>query len=408
MNRLAFGALWLLVFTIPWENSLVLGGLGTIARAIGMLAAGLTVLAVLARGRLRRPEGFHRLVAALVLWVTASAFWSIEPPLTAARIGTMVQLGAMVWMLWELGREEGSAPALMEAYVWGAWVGVLGTFHSYLFDRSAYDLRYVAAGFDPNDLGLTLCLAVPMAWTLGTAQAGRLRRALLLLYVPAAAVAVLLTASRGSFLSMAVALSIVPWSMPRVGWKLRAACGLLLVAGILGVQTWVPTTSWDRLATIGSELGQQSVGNRVEVWRRGLERFADSPVLGVGAGAFGEGILAGYGRAAVAHNLWVGVLAELGLVGFALLAAILLAVLGRVRALAPVERRMWLVLLATWGVGTMALSWQARKPTWLLLGLAPVHAAALRASRREAELDLETESDPELAGGDPRPAPQPA
>ena len=48
MRRITFYLSLIMVFTIPWQETVVIPGLGTASRLVGLLAAGFWVLSVLA------------------------------------------------------------------------------------------------------------------------------------------------------------------------------------------------------------------------------------------------------------------------------------------------------------------------------------------------------------------------
>ena len=64
MTAIAYAALWIFIFSVPWENVIVIPGLGAISRLTGMVALAMTVLAALVTGRFRRWQAFH--IAALL------------------------------------------------------------------------------------------------------------------------------------------------------------------------------------------------------------------------------------------------------------------------------------------------------------------------------------------------------
>src|ERR1700681_1548012 len=77
LGKLAFASLWLLVFTIPWEDAITMSDFGTSARLIGTLTVGLGVLAIIERGRLRRPAPGHMIMILFVLLAAISYLWSL-------------------------------------------------------------------------------------------------------------------------------------------------------------------------------------------------------------------------------------------------------------------------------------------------------------------------------------------
>src|ERR1700739_4235339 len=72
LGKVAFAFLWLLVFSIPWENALMVPSVGTIARLIGTLACGFGVLAIFEKQSIRLPGLGHVLMTLFVLWAAAS------------------------------------------------------------------------------------------------------------------------------------------------------------------------------------------------------------------------------------------------------------------------------------------------------------------------------------------------
>src|SRR5882762_9066546 len=102
LGKIAFGSLWLLVFAMPWEDAITISGFGTSVRLIGMVTLGLGVLAVVERGRVRRPALGHIVMALFVLLAALSYLWSLFPEGTLIEAFSYVQLFTMVWLIWEL------------------------------------------------------------------------------------------------------------------------------------------------------------------------------------------------------------------------------------------------------------------------------------------------------------------
>src|SRR4030095_7432586 len=91
-----------LIFIVPWENILNLGGIGRISRAAGLIVAGFWVVTVFINGKLRKPHIFHMAFYLFIVWNMISVFWSIDPNKTISRIETYLQLLVFVLILWDL------------------------------------------------------------------------------------------------------------------------------------------------------------------------------------------------------------------------------------------------------------------------------------------------------------------
>ena len=242
--------------------------------------------------------------------------------------------------------------------------------------------RYSISGLNANDLGLMIALSIPILVYLLASRKGWWVKALCWGQLVAGFTAILLTASRGSLVAAVVGLGMLPLTMSRLPrWQkfgsLVACTGLLACAAYL-----VPAASWTRILQLGTQLSEGTLTNRTTLWTAGLEAFRDHAFLGVGSGAYGVTIVKaanfsyvmGSASNGVAHNTFVSVLVELGVVGALLAFAFLAGLFYCSFRMRYLERCLWITLLLTWSVGVSALTWEYRKPTWLLFGLLAAHA----------------------------------
>lgn len=369
MIWLAYVPLWIFVFSLPWERLLVLPGIAIIPRVTGALALGLALLAVVVSGRFRRWHPFH--LAALLFWIWAGLNLLIyhSGERLPAKFWTYAQLLLVLWMIWEIAPSERRVRGLLTAYVFGAYVAAFDTL--LIYRRQAGALRrFAAGGADPNDLAMVLALALPMAWYLGMTYRQPLLRWACRGYIPLAIVAIGLTGSRGGMVAATVALLIVPLSMTQLSpGRLVSAIALVGVAGALAV-IYIPETLLQRLSTIGTELEGGRVGGRGKLWMAGLEAFRAHPLGGYGTGHYKSAITPILGQAAqVAHNSYISVLVEQGIVGFLLYMAMLVSVFHSVMKLRGFDRRFALVLVATLAVTMLPLTWEDRRAVWVVLAL---------------------------------------
>ncbi len=367
MTSIAYAALWMFVFVLPWEGVIRIGGTAIASRATGVLAMGFTLFAVLFSARIRRLGLLH--IAALLFVLIAGVDLFVYQATTRLpnKYYTYVQLLLVLWMIWEVCPTRQRINGLFLAFVLGCYVSSLLTMA--LLRSSGGNLnRYAAGGVDPNDLAMTLALALPVAWYL----AGTYRRPFFIWvtrgYIPVGIVAIGLTGSRGGLLTSVVALSIVPLTMTKLSPKrMITMMAMLFLAGALAV-VYVPEKIVQRLATTSTEVEDLKAGGRVKMWKAGLHAFPQHPILGFGTSSFIRAVTPELGsEALVAHNSFISLLVEQGVVGLTLYLLMFLAVYRGVRRLPRLERRFGLVLLGTLVLAMTPLTWEDQKPVWFVL-----------------------------------------
>lgn len=378
MAKAAFVCLWCFVFVLPWDVLADFPVVGSIPRLVGLVASGVGILHILARRRIRPLTWFHVFAVLFVLWAGVTSFWSLDPEATRTLVVTYLQLLVFVWLMWEVAPSSGRQQALLQAYALGASVAAVLTIHNYLSGvrfALATDTRFAALNQDPNDLGLTLALGIPMAWYVSLSQPRESLRWLWRLYPLVAVVAILLTASRGATLVMLVALTIIPWTQGRLQAPAKAALYVFAVGALLAAITFVPETSLERLGRTRADVESGYFGGRGMIWAAGLEVAQDHPLIGVGAGAFEVAVEPALHQEMVAHDVPLSILVDDGVVGLCLFLAMVAAALQPVLHLPRLQQRFSLVLLLALAIGSLSLSWDSRKQFWFVLGLLAVQVA---------------------------------
>jgi O-antigen ligase len=379
MGSIAYAFLWLFVFCVPWEGVIRISGVSVASRATGALALGITMLVVLMTGRLRRWNVMHVAALVFILCAGLTLLMRTGNPKMPAKYYTFVQLFAVLWMLWQLAPTRRALYGLMFSYVLGSYAASVATILLY---RSQAGLlrRFAVGGVDPNDLAMTLALAVPMAWYLGTVYRHPILRFVSRAYLPVGLLALGLTGSRGGMIVAFVSLSIIPLSMTKLTpGRLTTALATLVLTGALAA-VYVPDKVVERLATTQNEVESASFGGRFKLWVAGLNAFTQKPLMGYGTGGFVGAIYSQLGdRSLVAHNSYISVLVEEGIIGFLCYAIMLLSAVAALRKLPRVERRFAQVLLGSTLLAMSPLTWEDRKPVWLILGviMGLAHAAVV-------------------------------
>ena len=376
MRRIVWGLLLLFAFAVPWEYSLDLGEpLGNIARVVGLMLLLTAIPAVLQAGRVRTPGALQWLVVAFYLWLCCSYFWTTEPLATLEKMRGYFQEMMIVWLVWEFAESPSNLRALLEAFVAGAWVLALLTLANFRSAEAiaAGQIRFVADGQDPNDVARFLDLGFPLAALLLSGLPGEKRwagRLLAMGYLPLGLVAVLLTASRGGFLAALLALGgcglLLMKSHPR--GALTGAMAMPVVAAGLGFA--VPRETFERLATIPSQLESGDLNQRLNIWDAGWRAFVRSPLVGSGAGSFTGA--AGTNFRDTAHNSELSILVGGGLIALFLAVGIVALAAHSVLKTRGQLRLALVTVLVVWAIAAQVDTVEENRATWLLLGLMAV------------------------------------
>lgn len=202
----------------------------------------------------------------------------------------------------------------------------------------------VGGPLDPNFFGQVLVATAILAVYLALSTRDRVGRALAFAILPVCLAATGLTGSRGSLIAAAAAfclfllLAPIPRDLGAGIAALVVAAGLILLPGGLQARVGLPTASSDspEVATV-TQGSQNAIRGRKSENLAALHMLGDHPILGVGPGNYSQHYLSYSQRIGLdprlaprdAHSLYLGTLAETGIVGgCALLAVLWLALRG--------------------------------------------------------------------------------
>ncbi len=201
---------------------------------------------------------------------------------------------------------------------------------------------------------------------------------------------VLLTQSRGGLLMLGFCLMYIAF---RTGRRVRFA---VLACAVVPVLVWVlPQSGFDRLLP-GHASTEISDTYRREVLNAGLSMIAKHPLRGVGIGMFRPSSPvynpALDGEAALGHNTYVELAAELGVAGLGLFMAIQIWAWRRAGHIARTSRaaedrlvpdvaRALEIAIASFAFGAVFLSAAYTRSFWLLIALGLAVARLARARR---------------------------
>lgn len=367
MHTFAFITLMAFVFSIPWENSFFIDGFGTISRAMGFIAFFFSVAAIVINRLFRPPNIYQYAVLLFVLWAMLSSIWSLYDEGSFSRVFTYLQLFLLVCIVWMLVDTQNKMLWLYISYVAGSFVSVLSTYYSYISGIEVTYLRYSAKGFDPNEIAVILAISVPLAWYLSFNTKFIFISWIYRIYIPLVYLAIALTGSRTGLAAAGISFFYLIVTLGRTGVFTKIIFAVAIIASINFVALYIPESTLNRLASLADEASSGTLHGRTIIWNMGFEMWMKHPVFGIGSGAF-EAVVGGS-----AHNTPLLILVELGIIGAAFFGFIIFTVLRYLMKMQSQDKKMFLFILLILASGLMTLSWDIRKPMWLITCMLVCH-----------------------------------
>jgi len=366
-------SLLLIIFTfiIPWENAAELEGVASLARIVGATAVLLTIFFIFKTGHIKQLPKLWIPISLFLVWSAATLLWSGDIDQSLQLFQTLVLLICMVFLIWFIARDDRWQRRLLQSYLLGCLVSLYSLYFDFISGKmtpGARYTRYTGGELNENELAAILCIGISFALYFVSRKhlESGLWRIVSLCFIPLAIIGVLLTGSRGGAIGLAVTLLGAIgfyWTINRLGSVgLFVIFGCTLFAGIMVV----PQALLDRI-TKGQTVDQFDAARGI-IWRKGIESWQDNPFVGIGIGAY-SGVVTGspYQRGHVAHNTFLSILVNTGIIGFVIFLWILL-LLGR-NAYRYGGRERWFafILLLAWLPQSLSTTMEFHKYTWFLI-----------------------------------------
>jgi O-antigen ligase len=328
-SEVPFRALMTFTFILVLAPQSFIPALGPlrIAFLAGLVAIGAQVFGRIGAGR---PVMTHTpatsIAACLLVWVILTIPWSFWPGGSVAYLSGVYFKTLVVF--WLLGQVVTTLPRL-RTIAWGLTlmsgplaITAIKNFLSGAFTPGARVTRII--GYDaglalnPNDLALILNLILPLALALALSTRRLAARAIPAGLAALAALAVILTFSRGGFVTLAAIFAMYLWKLrgrPEAPWAWAA-----LVVALASVPL-LPSGYSDRVTTI-LDVDSDPTGSSQARWRdtQAAVRFvARNPLIGAGVGQNTLALNEERGNAWLeVHNVYLEYAVDLGLPGLAL------------------------------------------------------------------------------------------
>jgi O-antigen ligase len=387
-TRAPVGLLLIYAALMPWENAGPSGGAGTVVKLVG-LAFGAAY--VIHRGTNLRLDTVGPWLWGFVAWACASLLWTAQPAAVADEAFTLVQLFIVTILVADLmsDRPEYAAP-VMWTYVFSATITSFIGLYMYAINNSSLPDGRAEAFIGqsaPQFATILLPAAIMLTWR-------SLHRPALWAMGGAIVVnlAIVLSATRSAWFGIVVAILL--GILPRLETGRRLA--LIVAAAVVALAMLLAPGVGDLLTERLNTAIESGGTGRTAIWAVGLNVVPEHPIIGIGYGDFPSVINPENVRATILpvqtdvldfpigpHNIVVGTLVELGIVGLILLFGVARSLfLGRARTEAAVLAR---AVMIGFVVQSLFLGIANLKQVWLFAAITLGLAAAERLSQASDE-----------------------
>jgi len=349
-----------------------------------------------------------------VAWAFLSTAWSQDTGKALMSATEYALSGLLLLVTYTAVQSRRELGRVLTAFLFGAVAAII---YALISPAAVEEGRLANVVLGPNVLGEALVCGLAIAAALLAMYRSPAMRAITIGAAIFVGVGILLTTSRSALIALVASLVAAIALAGR--WRLIALCVTIVLAGGTYVyfQQFAPASARERVeAPLSSQ--QRSEDGRNTIWSLAIRAFEDNPVTGVGAGNFRVVqvkylLRPGVDRARtvtskviddphgkVAHNSFLAVASELGIVGLALFvlllgfgAASLLKAARLFKQAGDGAMQVVAICLVIAMVGSLGVQMfqaqQQEKVIWLLLGLGPALLAIARSERPKPSAEAE-------------------
>jgi O-antigen ligase len=343
----------LYVLLMPFEGITQLPGGTTVIWMVGLLAGGTLVAVGLLDNRVVKPPRTGVWWALFFFWSSISVLWSVEPSGALHQLATTAALiifylvavsfrmteNEVKWVV-RLAILGGCFAAMFAVYEYSAGINWAQGSGARLVERGS--LIVGETEVNPDLFGLKLIIPISLAVAAFLAARSWWGKLMSFSALAMIVLALLLTMARSALLSLLVMIVVF---FVRLRLYRRLVPVALLAAALLAA---MPATFFQRIR----EATETGGAGRTDIWKVGFEMFKHYPLFGTGLGNFVivyqqyagfspkfHGFMRG------AHNTYLNILVELGILGLALF---LIAIVMQVKDISQSIKRshgskLWLV-----------------------------------------------------------------
>lgn len=370
IHKLAWWSMLALIFQIPWGNGLWDG----IAKVLALITFAFAGLLLVTRGTHKHFSFFNLMALVLGCWHLVALWWAPDHTYGIKAANTFTQLVLMSFVYAFLINDAYKLRLAYLAYVSGAIVAFGIIFSNFLRGiNGPYYNRFTIENIETDSMAIILSLAIPMAVWLYTQYKNPIAKALSLMCVPIIFYGIFLTGTRTGLVTGMVGIMYLGFTQRKAPINLKIIYAALLVGLITAVISLAPKESVERIFSIGQAIQSGDLNSREVIWQFSIESWKENPIIGGGTGSLGHGLNRFHVEFKSAHNSYVQILTEHGLIGLGLYLVMLGSLMYYIFQ-CPVETKIFLMaLFMTIAVSQLSLHSHKVKEVWFVWSIIAAH-----------------------------------
>ena len=388
VHKATWYLLLLMIFLIPWGEGLYDG----LAKVVAMPTLALSFVMLVLEGTHRNYSMFNLFAILMGGWYLIGIWWSPTPDYSVQILKTYIMLIMMSLMFTYLISDEYKFRRAYQAYVFGSLVATGVIFYNYLNGiEGPYYNRYTVKHIETDNMAILLAFGIPMAVWLYTQAASWVIKLVNVASIPIIFYGIFLTGTRTGLVCGTIGLMYLAFTQRKASFNLKMIYAGGAIGAAVAVISLAPKASVERVFSIGTAVASGDLNYRQVIWQHTLTVWKNNPILGGGTGSLGHTLNAYHVNFEWAHNSYLHILGENGLIGL----AIYLMMTGSLLYYAlkcQIETKFFLLTLwFTIFISQMTLHSQNLKEVWFVWSVIGAHGYYY-SRKQQSSSDLQSNS----------------
>ncbi len=376
-HKLALYALLGFIFLMPWADGIYDG----LPKILGVLSFGFSGLLLVTRGTHTNYSFFHLFVILLWIWMIISLAWTPDEVLGSELAVTGFQLMLLPFVFTFVIDNRKNLLLAYQSYVVGAIIASGFILNNYLHNITEFYGRYTIANIPTDTMAYLLALAVPIAAYLAKSYQNKLLIILNIVAIPISMFAIFLTGTRTGFIVALLGIAYWLFTHRKAPLKIKLGMVIIFFVSISAVLSYAPESSVKRIFSAGSSIKSGTLNYRTVIWKTSIEQWKNSPIIGAGLGGLYSQLSRKHVNYAWAHNTFIHLLTENGVIGLTLYLLLIISILYFILR-APFDDKIFLIiLLLAVLVSQISLHTHTQKVTWFIFSMLFIHSFSISKNR---------------------------